>query len=120
MNSFQVKKLFDSLQPCRAYLFLVEPPQNIKNITKEELTCFIRSIKMTDKTMTVEFMCDEENKLWNFFINSGKFKLSWLDRKGNIVNSLDINFGIKNIYIKELRHDADAMVTAVALMEYFR
>jgi hypothetical protein len=79
-----------SLESAKEHLFCVSGVNN--NIDKTTLTACIRSIKIEEDDITIEFLLGNK-KIWNFFAdNLSALIIESIDKKGNVVSNVKYDF----------------------------
>lgn len=110
------------MQPCKTFLFLVEPLSG--ELNSQTLTTLIRSINILshedDKNLAeIEFIMDEDDICMKFFKNKVDFKISWLTRKGEIVNSYPIkHYTVKNRFPTFFSHSEVNVAIGKVIIEF--
>jgi hypothetical protein len=107
--------VFKNVEIIRPFLFSIKTDD--KN-NDTNLSFLIREISFEEDKIKITFLLDENNTWYNLLQSNADFKVCWLDRCGNIVNSFPIRNINKKVFPLKFSHEDTGVATAMAIFRY--
>lgn len=109
--------LGEPIKPC---FFFIEPLDKKSSGKNELITaalCTVRSVKMDENKVTIEFILTSDNITWSFFLSQSPFSLWWIDHEGKKIDNIEFTSYKPKLFIKEFSHaSTDKITIAVAIL----
>ena len=107
--------IFKNIELSRPYLFLIKTDDEKLDTS---LTVLIREVSIEEDKIKIIFLLDDDNTWYNLLKSSKDFKICWLNRIGDIVNSFPIRNINKKVFPLKFSQEDIGLATAMAIFTY--
>jgi hypothetical protein len=110
-----IPPIFKNIELSRPFLFLIKTNDEKLDTS---LTVLIREVSIEEDKIKIIFLLDDNNTWYDFLKSSKDFKICWLNRIGDIVNSFTIRNINKKVFPLKFSHENIGLANAMAIFTY--
>lgn len=111
-----IENPFNDIEITKSYLFIIKTD----GVPNHALTALMCEISIEEDKIKLTFLLDDKNTWYDLLKSSKNFEVSWLNKKGDIINSFPIKNTNKKVFPLKFSHNDNNgnIAHAMAIFKY--